>query len=164
MPRLLLSLVLSFPFICVAQQNSEQNSRQTSQQSDSVIVSQLNLDWIGSYAKRDTATMQRILADDFLLISPIGTKFDRASTIRNVGSKEATTIATVDSSTVRVFGNTALLIAYTHFSMTSKGQTTNGRNCYSDLYIKRNGVWQAVSGHVTMLNAPTPKAPAPSLR
>jgi ketosteroid isomerase-like protein len=144
MTRILLSLLLSFPFIGFTQQ--------TAQQTDSAIVSKLNLDWIASYAKRDTTTMQRILADDFLLISPIGTKFDRESTIRNVGSMERTTVSTVDSSWVRVFGNTALLVAYTHFSITSNGQTTNGRNCYSDLYVKRNGVWQAVSGHVTMLN------------
>jgi ketosteroid isomerase-like protein len=140
MTRLLPLLILCIPFMGFAQQT------------DSAIVSQLNRDWIASYAKRDTAAMQRILANDFLLISPIGTKFDRVSTIRNVGSKEMTTIAAVDSSSVRVFGNTALIVSYTHFSITSKGQTTNGRNCYSDLYVKRNGVWQAVSGHVTLLS------------
>jgi ketosteroid isomerase-like protein len=139
MTRLILTLFLCIPFVGFAQQT------------DSAIVSQLNRDWIASYAKRDTATMQRILANDFLQISPIGTKFDLAGTIRNVGSQEMTTIAAIDSSSVRVFGNSALIVSYTHFSISSKGQTTNGRNCYSDLYIKRNGVWQAVSGHVTLL-------------
>lgn len=117
-----------------------------------MIVRQLNQEWIASYATRDTATMQRILADDFIMISPKGVKMDRMSVIANVGSTATTTKGSIDSASVRVFGNTALVVAYTHFSIQSNNQTTNGSNCYSDLYVKRTGVWKAVGAHVTVLN------------
>ena len=121
------------------------------QPSDSAIVSQLNQKWIASYATHDTAAIQQILADDFIIVVPNGKKMDRLSVIRNVGSTDVSTIATIDSSSVRVFGNAALVVSYTHFSITANGQTSHGKNCYSDLYVKRNGKWKAVSGHVTML-------------
>lgn len=80
------------------------------------------------------------------------TKLTRTDVIRNVGSKDIATTGTIDSASVRIFGNTALVVAYTHFSIQSKGQTTNGSNCYSDLYVKRKGVWKAVAAHVTVLS------------
>ena len=122
-----------------------------SQSSDSAIVSQLNRSWIASYATRDTATMEKILAEDFIMIGPKGNKLTRMDVIRNVGSTDVTSAGTIDSGSVRVFGNTALVVAYTHFSVTSQGQTMNGSNCYSDLYVKRKGVWKAVGAHVTVL-------------
>jgi len=139
MKHLLLYLVLFTPFSGL------------SQQTDATIVSQLNRDWIASYSTRDTATMARILADDFIMISPKGTKLSRTDIIGNVGSKDIRTTGAIDSASVRMFGNTALIVAYTHFSIQSNGQTAIGSNCYSDLYVKRNGVWKAVAAHVTVL-------------
>ncbi|MES1249822.1 MAG: nuclear transport factor 2 family protein [Chitinophaga rupis] len=121
------------------------------QSSDSTLVSQLNRSWIASYVTRDTATMEKILAEDFIMIGPRGNKLSRMDVIHNVGATNITSVATIDSATVRVFGNTALVVAYTHFSITSQGQTMNGSNCYSDLYVKRKGVWKAVGAHVTVL-------------
>lgn len=122
-----------------------------SQTSDSSIVSRLNRQWIASFAIRDTAAMARILADDFILIGPKGNKLNRMNTIHNVGDPDITTVAAIDSASVRVFGSTALVTAYTHFTITAQGQTTKGSNCYSDLYVKRKGIWKAVAGHVTVL-------------
>jgi ketosteroid isomerase-like protein len=126
----------------------------SAQQNDSLIVSELNRNWIASYSTNDTAIMQRILADDFVMISPTGKKLGRMDIIRNVGNTDVTTIAKIDSASVRVFGNTALVVAYLHFSIKIKDQTTNGSNCYSDLYIKRKGEWKAIAAHVTLLNLP----------
>jgi len=121
------------------------------QSSDSATVSELNRSWIASYATRDTATMEKILAEDFIMIGPKGNKLSRTDVIHNVGAMDITSVATIDSASVRVFGNTALVVAYTHFSITAQGQTMNGSNCYSDLYVKRKGGWKAVGAHVTVL-------------
>jgi ketosteroid isomerase-like protein len=123
----------------------------SAQQTDSSIVSQLNRNWIASYATRDTVTMQQILADDFIMINPKGSKLSRTDVISNVGLKEISVTATIDSASVRIFGQTALVVAYTHFTIRSKDQTSQGSNCYSDLYIKRKGKWKAVAAHVTVL-------------
>jgi ketosteroid isomerase-like protein len=139
MPRLPLLLIL---FVSL-------NS--SAQQTDSSIVSQLNRNWIASYTTRDTATMQQILADDFIMIAPNGNKLSRTDVINNVGLKEISVTATIDSASVRIFGQTALVVAYTHFTIRTKDQTSQGSNCYSDLYIKRKGKWKAVAAHVTVL-------------
>jgi ketosteroid isomerase-like protein len=149
MNRCLLYFFFLLPFVGIAQRAIAQPSN--AQPSDSAIVSQLNQKWIASYATRDTAAMQEILANDFIIVVPNGKKMDRLSVIRNVGSADVSTTATIDSSSVRVFGNAALVVSYTHFSITANGQTSHGKNCYSDLYVKRNGKWKAVSGHVTLL-------------
>jgi hypothetical protein len=46
----------------------------------------------------------------------------------------------------------AILSAWTHFSFKSNGKQMIGKNCYQDVYVKRNGKWVAVSAHVTLLN------------
>ena len=58
MGKILIISILLFPFIAMAQQT------------DSLEVSRLNEDWIASYAKKDTTAMNRILAEDFRMISP----------------------------------------------------------------------------------------------
>lgn len=140
-PFFILSLLIIFltPFIGFAQEP------------DGVIVDQLNSKWIASYATRDTATMQQILSYDFVMISPKGVKMDRESVIANIGSTATTTKGVVDSASVRVFGNTALVVAYTHFTILTNNKTMKGTNCYSDLYVKRSGVWKAVAAQVTVL-------------
>ena len=122
------------------------------QASDRDIVAGLNRTWIASYEKKDTAAMERILAADFVMVNPAGKKIFREDVIKNVGSKDQDNIAIIDSAEVRIFGNTALVVAYLHFTLTSNGKTSNGTNCYSDLYVKRKGIWQAVAAHVTLLS------------
>lgn len=140
MNRLFLSVMLLFPAAGFAQQT------------DSAIVNRLNQQWIASYAQKDTTAMQQILADDFLMISPKGTPLNRMDVIRNIGSPDITTTATIDSTSIRIFGQTALVVAYTRFSITSDGKTIHGSNCYSDLYVKRQGAWKAVAAHVTLIS------------
>jgi hypothetical protein len=96
--------------------------------------------------------MQEILAGDFMMVTSKGNKLNRMDVIRNVGSTEIMTIATIDSVSIRIFGHTALVVGYTHFSIITKEQTMNGSSCYSDLYIKRKGVWKAVAAHVTLID------------
>jgi hypothetical protein len=96
--------------------------------------------------------MQQILADDFVMISPKGGKLTRMDVILNIGSADMKTTASIDSTSIRIFGQTALVVAYTHFTIESKNQILRGNNCYSDVYIKRKGKWKAVAAHVTLLN------------
>lgn len=45
-----------------------------SQNKDIEDLTKLNQDWINSYVTKDTATLNKIFADDFVLISPTGAK------------------------------------------------------------------------------------------
>lgn len=112
----------------------------------------LNEQWLGSYSTRDTATLNRIFADDFILISPKGVKMKKQDIIKNVMSPNQKTISIhTDSADVRLFENSGLLTAYTTFVLLVDGKEIKGTNCYSDLYVKRKGKWVAVAAHVTLL-------------
>jgi ankyrin repeat protein len=76
----LMSLILFFcPFA-----GFSQTADDLARHADSAIVAGLHRSWIASYAPKDTATMQRILADDFIMINPKGVKMDKMSVIREL--------------------------------------------------------------------------------
>ncbi len=139
MGRILIISILLFPFISMAQQK------------DSLEVSRLNQNWIASYAKKDTTAMNRILAEDFRMISPNWKILSKSDLIKNIGNPENQTIATIDSCSIQLFGTTALVVGYISFTFKTKTESAKGRNVYSDLYVKRAGRWTAVSAHVTRL-------------
>lgn len=123
-----------------------------SRKDDREIIAELNRKWIASYATRDTTTIQRVLADDFIMISPKGVKLDKHEVMSMIASTEVETAATIDSTRITMFGDIALLVGYIHFTQKSSAVTLHGSNVYSDMYVKRNGKWQAVSAHVTLLD------------
>ena len=96
--------------------------------------------------------MEKIFADDFVLISPKGIKMTRRDIIDNLNKQETVSI-NVDSINVQLLTNeVGLITAYTTFVLKINGKDMTGQNCYQDVYIKRNGKWSAVAAHVTLLN------------
>jgi hypothetical protein len=114
-------------------------------------LTKLNQDWLNSYPKKDTAALNKILSEDFILISPKETKMTRSDVINNLNKQEAVSV-NIDSINVQlVADNAGLITAYTTFVLkTGDGKEMTGRNCYQDVYIKRNGRWLAVAAHVTL--------------
>lgn len=124
-----------------------------SQNKDVEALTKLNTDWLASYSTKDTATLEKIFADDFVLISPIGSKMTKNDILTNVGRQETVSIK-VDSIDVRLLAkDVGLITAYTTFVLKVEGKEVTGRNCYQDVYVKRKNKWQAVAAHVTLLNA-----------
>ncbi|HJT73762.1 MAG TPA: nuclear transport factor 2 family protein [Chitinophaga sp.] len=124
-----------------------------SQEKDKQEILALNEQWLKSYAPRDTATLSRIFADDFILVSPKGTKMSKQDVLLNAMSPNQETVSIhIDSADVRLFGDTGLITATTTFILRIDGKEVKGKNCYSDLYVKRNNKWVAVAAHVTLLS------------
>lgn len=124
-----------------------------SQKKDVEALTELNTDWLASYSTKDTATLEKIFADDFILISPIGSKMTKKDILMNVNRQETVSIK-VDIMDVRLLGkNVGLITAYTTFVLKVDGKEVTGRNCYQDVYVKRKNKWQAVAAHVTLLSA-----------
>ena len=120
---------------------------------DSDIIKQLNANWMRSYAKRDTATLARILDDDIVLISPRGAKMTKKDILANImlPNQEIVSVV-VDSVTVRMIDRVGVLTAYTTFVSKANGKEMTGKNCFSDVYVHRNGKWTVTAAHVTMLS------------
>jgi hypothetical protein len=122
------------------------------QDKDVTELKKMNEEWIHSYPKKDTAMLNRIFADDFVLINPKGIRFIKKDVIDNIG-KQQINFVNVDSAAVRILTkDVAIITAYTTFKLMDNGKELTGKNCYQDVYIKRKDRWQAVSAHVTLLD------------
>ena len=117
-------------------------------------VKKLNEDWIHSYPGKDTATMDRILADDLIMITPNGSRIGKQDILKNMASPDQQVkTSKVDKAEVRLVGNTALVFAEASFVTVdnANGKETPGRTSYLDIYEKRHGRWVAIAAHVTYL-------------
>lgn len=139
--RLLLSLLLTIPPQDVFSQAKEIEE-----------LTNINQDWLNSYPKKDAATLNRIFAEDFVLVSPKGTKLSKTNILANLDKQETVSVK-IDSVDVKLLTqDVGLVTAYTTFVLKIDGKETEGQNCYQDVYVKRRDKWQAVAAHVTLLN------------
>jgi hypothetical protein len=123
-----------------------------SQNKDMEELSKLNKDWLNSYPTRDTTLLSKILADDFILISPSGVKMSKVDVIHNVTTQEPLYIS-IDSIDIRLLTpDVGLISAYLSFKTKPTDKKIAAKNCYQDVYVKRKGRWFAVAAHVTLLN------------
>jgi uncharacterized protein (TIGR02246 family) len=123
-----------------------------SQNKDIEILKNLNREWINSYPTKDSETLNRIFADDFVLINHKGTKMSKNDIVSNLDKQEIIS-AKIDSVDVKLLtDNVGVVTAYTTFVLRSDGKEMVGQNCYQDIYMKRRGKWLAVMAHVTLLS------------
>jgi ketosteroid isomerase-like protein len=106
----------------------------------------LNRDYIHSVQHGDVRRFDEILADDFRCSNPDGSLVDKpgflAQTARPVTIRDLTT----EDVEVRILGDVAIIHARTSYT-TPTGEHRNGR--YTDVWARRDGIWLAVSAHVT---------------
>lgn len=123
-----------------------------SQSKDIEIISNLNKNWLDSYVTKDSATLNRIFAPDFVLISPTGSKMTKKSVIDNL-QKQETVSVNLDSVDVKLLtADVGVVTAYITFVLKTDDKEMKGQNCYQDVYVKRKRKWIAVMAHVTLLN------------
>jgi len=94
----------------------------------------------------DTTALARMIADEFVEISRLGTLRTKADNLRDISSG-ALKLITVkyDSTTVRVYGDVAVLRAIADNTGTMRGFPFSGRIWYTRVFVWRDGRWQAVT-------------------
>jgi ketosteroid isomerase-like protein len=106
----------------------------------------LNRDYIHSVQHGDVRRFEEILADDFLCSNPDGSLVDKPAFLAQTARPVTISGLTTEDVRVRILGDVAIIHARTSY-MTAAGEHRNGR--YTDVWAHRNGVWLAVSAHVT---------------
>lgn len=120
-------------------------------------VAQMEKDWTEAALHRDTAAVERIVADDWVGINWDGARYSKAQLLEDL--KTGTTAAqsvTMDPVKVRVFGDTAVATGGDTEKSTYKGKDSSGHYLWTDVYVKRNGKWQAVASHSTRFEVGKP--------
>src|SRR5262245_14503001 len=93
-------------FALQAPQSAPSNSKPEDQ------VLQLERDWLAADGKADVAALRRLVADDFMGGAPSGTLLSKDDIIPRSGDHGAFAGATPTDTSVRVFGDTAVLMGY----------------------------------------------------
>lgn len=114
---------------------------------DNVLI-QIEQTWARALEQQDTATLNCILADEFEDAGPDGALTDRATTLAKAGKHPAVHNALSDLHAT-VHGD----FGYIRGLATSTGAQGKivARVRFTDVYVYREGRWQCVAGHESML-------------
>ena len=132
--------------------NQAISNQATSSEEDE--VRRVESEWGDAFEQRDFATLDRIMADEYILTDPLGNVRGKAESLAALETNEVLFESTrSDNIKVRINGDTAVVTARSTFKGRYKGWSMAGRYQYTDVLVKRNGSWQAVSSHITALGA-----------
>jgi ketosteroid isomerase-like protein len=107
---------------------------------------QMENDWVQAGLKKDAAALERIMADDWVGTDYNGKTDTKAGVIADMKSG-ASVLQSIDlgKMKVRVFGDTAVVTGSDTEKSTWKGKDSSGHYVWTDVFVKRNGKWQAVA-------------------
>jgi hypothetical protein len=101
--------------------------------------------------------MDKILSDDFILVTGAGKVFDKQQSLDEARNRAATYEHQEDSErTVRVWGNTAAVTAKLWVKGVREGKPIDYTLWFSDTYIRMRAGWRYAFGQASL---PLPKAP-----
>jgi ketosteroid isomerase-like protein len=124
---------------------------------DKSLVSRLDTEYQAAVKNNDVATMDRILADDFVLVTGKGRTFTKADLLKDARAKSVTYEHQEDSDqTVRVWGDTAVITAFLWAKGSEDGKQFEYRLWFSDTYVRTPKGWRYVFGQASL---PLPKTP-----
>lgn len=118
---------------------------------------QMERDWSEADVKKDAAALKRILAEDWTGIDFQGTVLTKAEVLKQVdlhSDATETESTALGDMKIRIFGNTALVSGTEIEKSQYKGKDSSGTYIWTDVFVLRNGRWQAVSSQSTKLATP----------
>jgi len=107
---------------------------------------QMERDWSEAGPKKDAATLDKILADDWVAQTSDGTqtKAEALAELKSLDYK-LDSVTQVGDMNVRIFGDIAVVTGRQDEKSSNKGKDTSGRYIWTDVFVKRQGRWQAVA-------------------
>lgn len=125
--------------------SAEQPAREASKIEIEQQLRQMNDEWVKALVRGDGATLDRIMADDFLFAYPMEGD-DKAQFIGDVVSGVVKVeYLTRENVSVRIWGNTAVLTAKDSAKWYYQGRDFSGHYKISHVYSQRDGQWELVS-------------------
>jgi ketosteroid isomerase-like protein len=105
-------------------------------------ICDLEAAWGQSFVNADATVAKRMLADDFVGVDTKGRLYHKADEIADISKPAHFASDVLNDVTVRFYGDTA--IAQGSDSWTGK-KGEKGRFVWTDVWLKRGGVWQIVA-------------------
>ena len=141
----LLFLLMFTPVVAEAQGTKDKRQPSVEEQLTSLVRQ-----WDEAIVKRDTATLDRLLATEFAFVGGL----KKAAYLESVKSQapDAVTSAVSTDLEVLVYGGMAVVTGLDTISGQNNGQPYTAKWMYTDVWVKRAGRWQCVRTHASLSN------------
>jgi ketosteroid isomerase-like protein len=116
---------------------------------DSKIVAALDAEYQAAVKINDAATISRILADDFVLVTGSGKIYNKADMLKDARDSRYEH-NDEDVQTVRVWGDTAVVTARLWEKGATDGKPFEHRFWFSDSYVRTPAGWKYVFGQSSL--------------
>ena len=118
---------------------------------DKATVAALDTEYQAAVKHNDAATMDRILADDFVLVTGKGKIYSKADLLKAARDKIETYEHQEDTEqTVRVWGDTAVVTALLWIKGANKDGPYEYKLWFSDTYARTKSGWHYVFGQASI--------------
>jgi ketosteroid isomerase-like protein len=108
--------------------------------------------WNEAYKQGDIATMNSLLAKDFIITVEDGTTFSKAGYIAHCGDPDnRVLVSEMSDLKVRMHGNTAVVTGAYHEKGTSSGKPYEYHDRLTDVWMLLDGRWQVIASHYSLL-------------
>jgi len=122
---------------------------------DKAVVTALDTEYQAAVKANDVATMDRLLADDFVLRTGSGKSYSKADLLNEARSGDYVYEHQEDTEqSVHVWGDTAVVTAKLWEKGTNKGKPFDYTVWFSDTYVRTPTGWRYVFGQSSL---PLPK-------
>jgi len=112
---------------------------------DEKAVATLDTEYQAAVKNNDVATMDRILGDDFVLVTGLGKTYSKRDLLEEARSERMQYERQEDSQQkVRVWGDTAVVTALLWAKGTHDGKPFDYKLWFSDIYLKTEKGWRYV--------------------
>lgn len=120
--------------------------------SDAAVLAYMEREWADAMVKKDTAWFERTLASDYSSVHPMtGGRLTKAEDIAEMTGMGITSAELSDINT-RIEGNTGIVTGVGRVRGRDKdGKPFDVRVRFTDVFVKRDGRWQALSSQGTVI-------------
>jgi uncharacterized protein (TIGR02246 family) len=112
---------------------------------------QIEQNWAEASVKKDVAALDKILANNFQANYDTFTGNKKQILADMKSGKEKVESETNSEMKAFVFGDTAVVNGIVTVKASAGGKDTSGRHRYTDVFAKRDGHWQCVTGYSTKM-------------
>lgn len=118
--------------------------------SDQDVLVELEREWDAAFHSQNAAFIERVLADEFIATYGDGTRGDKAKELALAREFDQQVDSShLDDFVIKVYRDTAVVWFTQYLVGPVKGQPTEVQYQYLDVWVVRDGRWQAVASQST---------------
>jgi hypothetical protein len=142
----------------------------TMMERDLAVLTALNRDYVTAHQKGDVKRFEEILADDFMYSNPDASLVDKAGFLQQIARPVTISELVAEDVQIRLLGDVAIIYARISYWMADDKyvleeaqdddrhlvsfvgelkHTRQHQGRYTDVWVRRDDKWLAVSGHTT---------------